>query len=122
MSGVYEASPEALRRAVERMRRLPELAEGLSRSFTADERNYTPWPGWTDDYALQVRPVYERNNEFCLGTGRVLYEALDGLVQATLANLDNIERTRSYSTEQIAEHRRRTPDTVFDDPGTGGRH
>lgn len=122
MSGVYEANPEALRRAVERMRRLPELAGALGRSFTVDERNYTAWPGWTDDYALQVRPVYERNNEYCLGTGRVLHEALDGLVQATLSNLANIERTRSDSTERIAEHQRRTRDSVFDDPGSGGRH
>ncbi|WP_327167290.1 hypothetical protein [Streptomyces subrutilus] len=122
MSGVYEADPQALRRAVERMRRLPELAQGLGRNFISDERNYTPWPGWTDDFAGQVRPVYERNNEYCLNTGEVLYEALDGLVRATLANLSSIERTQSDSSERIADHRRRTPESVFDDQGTGGRH
>ncbi|MET9442316.1 hypothetical protein [Streptomyces sp. NPDC006610] len=120
MSGVYEANPEALRSSIERMKRLPELARKLGEQFTNQERAYTEWPGWTDDYAHQVRPVYERNNQYCLGTSTTLYDALYGLVSATIANLENIEKTRTDSTDRIREHQRRTEDAVGGDHG--GRH
>ncbi|MEU6061928.1 hypothetical protein [Streptomyces sp. NPDC047097] len=120
MSGVFEAYPAELRTAIERMRNLPRMAYALGRDFRSDEQTYTAWPGWTDDYAQQNRPVYERNNEFCTGSSEKLFEALDGLVQATLANLNSIERTQSDSEERIAEHRRRTPESIFDDGETGG--
>ncbi|MFE6281201.1 hypothetical protein [Streptomyces sp. NPDC057877] len=119
MSGVYEANPDALRASVERMKRLPVMARALGEDFTNRERVYTEWPGWTDDYAHQVRPVYQSNNEYCLGTSRTLFEALDGLVAATLAALENIEQTRTDSTERIREHQRRTEGAVGDG---GGRH
>ncbi|MDH2393681.1 hypothetical protein QCN29_33960 [Streptomyces sp. HNM0663] len=120
MSGVYEAYPDALRSSIERMRRLPELARKLGEDFTGQERSYVEWPGWTDDFAHEVRPVYESNNEYCLGISSTLFQALDGLVSATLANLENIEQTRTDSTERIREHRLRTEEAVEGD--TGGRH
>lgn len=121
MSGVYEANPEALRLSIERMKLLPKMARQLGQDFTNGERHYSEWPGWTDEFALEVRPVYESNNEYCLGTSSTLFEALDGLVSATLANLENIEQTRTDSTERIREHQRRTEEAVEGDTG-GGRH
>lgn len=119
MSGVYEADPAGLRSSIERMRALPVLARKLGEDFTNYERSFTEWPGWTDDFAHQVRPVYNSNNEYCLGVSTTLFEALDGLVSATLACLENIEETRIDSQERIREHQLRTEEAVGDG---GGRH
>jgi hypothetical protein len=124
MSDAYEANPAALRNSIERMKQLPLMARQLGQDFLSQERTYTEWPGWTDDFAREVRPVYERNNAYCLDTSNSLFEALDGLVSATLANLANIERTQSDSSERIREHRRRTEEALGDETGdgSGGRH
>ncbi|MFD5430116.1 hypothetical protein [Streptomyces sp. NPDC127084] len=119
MSGVYEANTQALRASIARMKRLPELARKLGEDFDSNERHYTEWPGWTDDFAEKVRPVYDRNNEYCMGTSRTLFEALDGLVSATLSNLEGIEKNAADSTERIREHQRRTEEAI--DGDTGGR-
>ncbi|MFF1464363.1 hypothetical protein [Streptomyces sp. NPDC058330] len=108
MSGVYEADPSGLRRSVEEMKSLPVLAKRMVQDFRHQESAYTAWPGWTDDFALQVRPRYQRNNTYCADVVQGLYEALDALVSATLANLENIESTRTDATERIEAHSRRT--------------
>ncbi|MEK8145854.1 hypothetical protein NKH18_45340 [Streptomyces sp. M10(2022)] len=64
-------------------------------------KNYTDWPGWTDDFAEKTRPVYEKNNASCQEIAGALSEALVSLVTATLGNLQNIEGTQSYAQEQV---------------------
>ncbi|WP_320774397.1 hypothetical protein [Streptomyces sp. CRN 30] len=124
MSGVYESNTDNLRRSIEHMKTLPVMARKLGEDFTRQERYFTPWPGWTDDYAEKARPQYEENNAYCLDISATLYEALDNLVGATLAALENIESTRTDSTERIREHSRRTEEATGDGNGDtgGGRH
>ncbi|MFE6777590.1 hypothetical protein [Streptomyces sp. NPDC057702] len=117
MSGVYEANPAALRRSIEGMKQLPVLARKLGTDFNENENDYTEWPGWTDDFAHEVRPRYEENNAYCVRITGALHQALDALVSATLANLHNIEGTQSDTLERIQSHQRRTDDAVG---GTGG--
>ncbi|MGW2209725.1 hypothetical protein [Streptomyces sp. NPDC001781] len=118
MSAVYEADPSGLRRSIEEMKSLPALARRMVQDFRHHESAYTPWPGWTDDFARQVRPQYQRNNTYCADIVQELYEALDALVSATLTNLENIESTRSDATDRIEAHGRR----VHERPeATGGQ-
>jgi hypothetical protein len=127
--GVYEADPAGLRRSIEGMKRLPEMAKKLGTDFRQEENSYTEWPGWTDDFARSARPQYDDNNEYCLRISTALHSALDALVSATLANLDNIEGTQSDATERIDEHKRKT-DTALSaydsgyasDSVGGGKH
>ncbi|MDX3850294.1 hypothetical protein [Streptomyces sp. AK02-01A] len=121
MSGVYEANPGGLRRSIDGMKRLPEMAKSLGEDFRRAENTYTEWPGWTDDFARQVRPKYNDNNEYCLRIGTALFGALDALVSATLANLENIEGTQSDATEQIRDHQQKT-DTVLSGVDGRGKH
>ncbi|GAB3962870.1 hypothetical protein [Streptomyces sparsus] len=121
MSGLYEADPGGLRRSIEEMKNLPALAKQMGEDFRRQENDYTEWPGWTDDFAHQVRPKYEENNRYCTDIAQGLYEALDALVSATLTNLENIEGTRSDTTEQIQAHQRRTDEALQDDGGQGKR-
>ncbi|NBM15783.1 hypothetical protein [Streptomyces sp. GC420] len=121
MSGTYEADTAGLRRSIENMKRLPELARQLGADFRRQENDYTEWPGWTDDFARQVRPKYDENNRYCTEFAGSLFSALDGLVSATLANLDNIEGTRNDGTEMIRQHSRKTDAVLGDSDGTG-RH
>ncbi|GGZ00879.1 hypothetical protein [Streptomyces poonensis] len=125
MSGVYEADTAGLRRSIDGMKRLPEMAKGLEEKFRRQENDYTEWPGWTDDFALEVRPRYDDNNRSCTEFSTALFTALDGLVSATLANLDNIEGTRADGTDMISEHARRTGSVFGDGEGDAdgsGRH
>lgn len=101
MSGAYEANPAGLRRSIEEMKRLPALAKKMGEDFRLQENDYTQWPGWTDDFARQVRPQYQKNNEYCTEVAQSLYMALDALVSATLTSLENIEGTRTDATEKI---------------------
>ncbi|MEU3183529.1 hypothetical protein ABZ707_04845 [Streptomyces sp. NPDC006923] len=122
--GTYEASPAALRRAIASMEALPEIAERMRQRFLARERDFTEWPGWTDDFAHQARPGYEENNRYCLEVADGLEQALNGLVVATQANLKEIEDTQQDSTDKI-ESFRRTSDTGFGGgpgPGNTGKH
>ncbi|MCX5411563.1 hypothetical protein [Streptomyces sp. NBC_00059] len=121
MSGVYEADPGGLRRSIEEMKSLPALAKRMGQDFRRQENDYTDWPGWTDDFAREVRPKYEENNAYCTDIAHGLYEALDVLVSATLTNLENIEGTRTDATEQIAAHRRKTDEALHGDGGQGKR-
>ncbi|WP_299531701.1 hypothetical protein [uncultured Streptomyces sp.] len=121
MSGTYEADTAGLRRSIENMKRLPEMAKKLGADFRRHENDYTEWPGWTDDFALEVRPRYDDNNRFSTGFAAALYNALDGLVGATLANLENIEGTRADGTDMIREHAHKT-DEILGGSGGSGRH
>ncbi|MEV8226002.1 hypothetical protein AB0P41_07985 [Streptomyces sp. NPDC079167] len=121
MSGLYEADPGGLRRSIEEMKNLPALAKKMGEDFRRQENDYTEWPGWTDDFARDVRPKYEENNRYCTDITQGLYEALDALVSATLTNLENIEGTRTDTTEQIQAHQRKTNEALGGDGGQGKR-
>lgn len=120
MSVAFEADTVGLRRSAEEMQRLPDMARRLVTEFLDRESQYTDWPGWTDDYALEVRPAYERDNQRCVNFVTALHDALDNLVSATLANLNTIERVRDDAHDMIAEHWWRTAGT-FGDGGESGR-
>ncbi|MDX3853055.1 hypothetical protein [Streptomyces sp. AK02-01A] len=122
--GTYEASPAALRRAITSMEALPEIAERIRQRFIRRERDFTEWPGWTDDFAYQARPGYEENNQYCMEVADGLREALKGLVDATHANLKEIEDTQQSSTERIESFRRKTETGPGGVPGssTTGKH
>ncbi|MFF2525176.1 hypothetical protein [Streptomyces liangshanensis] len=123
--GTFEASPAAIRRAIQSMEALPALAKSMRERFVTRERDFTDWPGWTDDYARQTRPGYEENNQYCLDVADGLALALTGLVDATRANLQEIEDTQRQSTESIEEFRRKTwggPGDGDPGPGSTGKH
>ncbi|MEK8143250.1 hypothetical protein NKH18_17330 [Streptomyces sp. M10(2022)] len=121
MSGAYQADTGALRQSIEEMKRLPGLAKQMGEDFRSQEKNYTEWPGWTDDFALEVRPRYEENNRYCTDISTALYEVLDALVSATLTNLESIEGTRTDASEQVRAHQAETDEAVFGDGGQGKR-
>ncbi|PJE98305.1 hypothetical protein CUT44_07820 [Streptomyces carminius] len=121
MSTAFSADTIGLRHSVEEMRRLPGMARTLVTDFLDREGRYTEWPGWTDDYALKVRPAYERDNQRCVDFGDALHDALDALVSATLANLDAIEKARNDSLDTIADHSWRTAGASGDDGESGRR-
>jgi hypothetical protein len=125
MSGVYEADPAGLRRGIEGMKQLPAMAKKLGTDFRQEENAYTEWPGWTDDYARSARPQYDDSNEYCLRISTALYGALDALVSATLANLDNIEGTQSDAEDRIQEHKVKTDEALSgyeSEYNGGGKH
>lgn len=121
MSGEYAADPSSLRQIIGEMKRLPEMAKKMRDDFRSHENDFTDWPGWTDDFARETRPKYEENNEHCVSYAMALYEALDGLVAATLTNLENIEGTRTDATDRIRAHQAKTDEALGGDEGQGRR-
>jgi hypothetical protein len=120
-TGKFIADPDRIRRGGEMMEALPERTNKIADDFISDIQTYRGWAGYSDDFAHQVLPKYDANNEACLELIRTVGTALTELPQAVWANLQQIEGTSASVNEQI-ERQVSKFDGLGGDSTGGGRH
>ncbi|MCI4042361.1 MULTISPECIES: hypothetical protein [unclassified Streptomyces] len=118
--GKFTANPGELRRASQMMEQLPAQAAKIGDNFISDIQNYRGWAGYSDDFAHEVLPKYDANNQSCLDLVRALSSAFTELGQAVWANGQHIEGVSNYARDEIDRQM-----SSLDTPGDssqGGRH
>ncbi|WP_432131929.1 hypothetical protein [Streptomyces tendae] len=90
----YYASPAALASGVQRIEQISHLAAAMIDEFVTDVRATSRWPGEKGSYAEITGKQEREQREWAESTGRAVSEALVGLVDGTLANLENVRRTQ----------------------------
>ncbi|MEU6951189.1 hypothetical protein [Streptomyces sp. NPDC045714] len=118
--GKFTANPGELRRASDMMEQLPAQAAKIGDNFISDIQNYRGWAGYSDDFALEVLPKYDANNQSCLDLVRALSSAFTELGQAVWANGQHIEGVSNYARDEI-DRQMSSMDTPGDS-SQGGRH
>ncbi|MET8557438.1 hypothetical protein ABZV64_21130 [Streptomyces sp. NPDC004959] len=119
--GKFIADPGRVRQGGEMMADLPDRANKIRDDFVSDMQTYRPWAGYNDDFALQVRPKYDANNNACLEFLDSVGLVFSSLRQAVLNNAREIEGVQSYANEEIAKQQSRLEGPGGDSTG-GGRH
>ncbi|MGW2212997.1 hypothetical protein [Streptomyces sp. NPDC001781] len=121
MAGKFTADPGRIRRGGEMMEALPERTNKIADDFISDIQNYRGWAGYDDDFAHEVLPKFEANNQACLDLIRAVGTAFSELRQAVWANGQHIEGVSAYANEQIGRQSS-SLDALGGDSAGGGRH
>ncbi|MFE1246552.1 hypothetical protein [Streptomyces sp. NPDC058735] len=121
MAGKFTADPGRIRRGGEMMEALPDRTNELGDGFISRLGDYDGWAGKDDDFAREVLPKYEANNEALLELIRTLGTAFSELQRAVWANGQHIEGVSAYANEQIGRQTS-SLDALGGDSDGGGRH
>ncbi|WP_031088488.1 hypothetical protein [Streptomyces sp. NRRL WC-3549] len=121
VTGKFIADPGRIRRGGEMMEALPERTNKIADNFVSDIQNYRGWAGHSDDFAHQVLPKFDANNEACLALIRAVGTALAELRHAVWANGQHIEGVSAYASEQIGRQAT-SLDGLGGGTAGGGRH
>ncbi|MFD5625956.1 MULTISPECIES: hypothetical protein [unclassified Streptomyces] len=102
----YYAEPDRLVAGVRQIDQISTLAHEMLRDFTMGLNSTVGWPGHDDSFAKEVIPQEKRERTTAVDTGTSLVEAVTGVADGTLANLDNIRTTQSGVLDSINSARR----------------
>ncbi|MER5600175.1 hypothetical protein FNH09_18090 [Streptomyces adustus] len=102
----YYAEPDRLAAGVRQIDQISTLAHEMLRDFTMGLNATVGWPGHDDSFAEEVIPQEKRERTMAVDTGTSLVEAVTGVADGTLANLDNIRTTQSGVLDSINSARR----------------
>lgn len=97
----YYAEPERLAAGVRQINAISSLAHEMLRDFTTTVNDTRGWPGKDDSFALEVIPQEEKERRTAVETGTSLVEAVVGVADGTMTNLENIRNTQNGVIDSI---------------------
>ncbi|MGW1781784.1 hypothetical protein ACWCQQ_21950 [Streptomyces sp. NPDC002143] len=117
--GRFVANIPELRQCGEEMREMSREIVSMFEDFEAGVRLFSPWTGdGTDKPSQQFQLGWEERNRSVRAVGDPMEQAVVGVVDATLSNMNSIRGTSQYAQDEINDERSRT-DSVMDDLDSG---
>jgi hypothetical protein len=117
--GRFVANLPELGRCTDEMRDMSEEVRSMFDDFETGVRLFAPWTGdGTDRPSQQFQMGWDERNESIRAIGDPTRQAVVGVIDATLSNLQSIKGTSQYAQDEISDHRSRT-DSVMDDLDSG---
>ncbi|MGW0949950.1 hypothetical protein ACWD4O_46560 [Streptomyces sp. NPDC002623] len=117
--GRFVANLPELRECGEEMRDMSREIVSMFADFDAGVQLFSAWPGdGTDKPSQQFQLSWDERNRNVRAVGDPMEQAVVGVVDATLSNMNSIRGTSQYAQDEINDQRSRT-DSVMDDLDSG---
>ncbi|MEU3612376.1 hypothetical protein ABZ725_08645 [Streptomyces sp. NPDC006872] len=117
--GRFVANIPELRQCGEEMRDMSREIVSMFADFDAGVQLFSAWPGdGTDKPSQQFQLSWDERNRNVRAVGDPMEQAVVGVVDATLSNMNSIRGTSQYAQDEINDERSRT-DSVMDDLDSG---
>ncbi|GAA2914636.1 hypothetical protein [Streptomyces mexicanus] len=103
MSERYYGDPRRIQAGTEQLRQIADLARSITSDFLDEISATVDWPGTSDDFAQKVRPKEQQERQTAKDTCTAIRDAIVGITEGTLQNLDSMTRVRDQALEAIGK-------------------
>ncbi|MYR58924.1 hypothetical protein GTY54_22660 [Streptomyces sp. SID625] len=117
MSERYYGDPRRIQAGTEQLKQIAELARSITSDFLDEISATVDWPGTSDDFAKQARPKEQKERQTAKDTCTAIRDAIVGITEGTLQNLDSMTRVRDQALDAIGQQTNQV-----ENAGNHGRH
>ncbi|MGW4109226.1 hypothetical protein [Streptomyces sp. NPDC004976] len=118
----YYVDPQRIEVLTRQLEEIASLARNMTEEFLDDLDRTVRWPGTEGEFAAKARPRELKERETTKATMMAVRDALVGVTEATLRQVEMVKTTRDRNIERIEQQNNRLGVPGVGGDGGSGRH
>ncbi|KES03576.1 hypothetical protein BU52_29910 [Streptomyces toyocaensis] len=118
----YHVDPQRIEALTRQLEEIASLAGNMTEEFLDDQARTIRWPGTEGEFAAKARPQEQKERETTKATLMAIRDALVGITDATLRQVEMMKTTRDLHIEELEQRNSRIGASGLGGDGGLGRH
>ncbi|MFD4349556.1 hypothetical protein ACFWQ6_32555 [Streptomyces coelicoflavus] len=118
----YHVDPQRIEALTRQLEEIASLARNMTEEFLDEQVRTIRWPGTEGEFAAKARPQEQKERETTKATMMAIRDALVGVTEATLRQVEMMKTTRDLHIEELEQQNSRIGASALGGDGGPGRH